>query len=230
MAVLLAALSMKVLIAENDPGLVKDIYFFLTEKGCSCEIAASLDRALTNLASHYYDAIVVHLSSLERKEIQLLKFLKTTKLDKRTVLTYEASAISSAQMNASSIQYLRKPYILEVLFDKISVVGNYESVENNRLFYFNELIVDVPGRTVKVKDQQVDLTRTEFDMLHLFLQNRALTVSKTELAQYLARKSAVPLHPSVLYAHIKNLKKKLNLAGCKSYIKTIYGVGYRFER
>lgn len=222
---------MKVLIAENDPDIVKDIGVFLTEKGCSCGIAASPEGVLASLSAHYYDVVVLHISSFGPEEIQLLKFLKTARLDKRVVLTYEDAAVSPAQMDASGIQNLRKPYTLEALFDKISAVGNYENVENDQLFYFNELIVDVRGRTARVKNQQLELTRTEFELLHLFLRNRGLIVSKVELAKYLADGcSEKPLQSSVLYAHVKNLKKKLKFAGCQNYIKTVYGVGYRFEK
>lgn len=229
MAVLLAVSRMKVLIAENDPSLVKDIALFLKGRGISCETPASLEEAMASLASHYYDAVTLQLSTLGRTEIQLLRFLKTAGLDKRTVLTYERAVVSPAQMDALGMQNLQKPYTFEALLNKIAAVCNFQNIENNQVFHFNELVVDVPGRAVKVKDQEIDLTRTEFDLLHLLLLNRTQIVSKTELAQYLAGKKTA-LQSGTLHAHIKNLKKKLRLAGCSYYIKTVYGIGYRLER
>ncbi len=222
---------MKVLIIENDPDIIKRLCVFLSGKGCNCETVTSSVLAEANLTNHYYDAIILHLTFLGRKEIQLLKFLKAARLDRRTVLTYEGPGVSLAQVSASGFQSLQKPYDPEALFERISAIDNYENVEDDQVFYFNELVVDVPGRSVQVKNRQVELTRTEFDLLHFLLQNQVRILGRTELAQYLSgEKRVASLSTGVLYAHVKNLKKKLRVAGCRNYIKTVYGIGYRFGR
>ena len=74
------------------------------------------------------------------------------------------------------------------------------------------------------------LTKKELDLLLYFIGNKNKVISKAALAEHLSGDLADMLDShDFVYAHIKNLKKKLHEAGCDSYLKTIYGVGYKWE-
>jgi DNA-binding response OmpR family regulator len=76
----------------------------------------------------------------------------------------------------------------------------------------------------------VELTRKEFDLLLFLLANKNRVVSKNAIAEHLSGDDAdVFDNFDFIYAHMKNLKKKLAEAGCGDYIKTVYGLGYRLE-
>jgi DNA-binding response OmpR family regulator len=65
----------------------------------------------------------------------------------------------------------------------------------------------------------------------LFLiSNKGRVISKNAIAEHLSGDMADMLdNHSFVYAHVKNLKKKLSESACKDYIKTIYGFGYQWE-
>ena len=64
----------------------------------------------------------------------------------------------------------------------------------------------------------------------LFLGNKNKVISKSALAEHLSGDIADMLdNHDFVYAHVKNLKKKLTIAGCENYLKTIYGSGYKWE-
>jgi DNA-binding response OmpR family regulator len=74
------------------------------------------------------------------------------------------------------------------------------------------------------------LTKTEYDLLLFFMGNKNKVISKSILAEHLSGDFADMLdNHDFIYAHIKNLKKKLNLSGGDSYLKTVYGTGYKWE-
>jgi DNA-binding response OmpR family regulator len=85
------------------------------------------------------------------------------------------------------------------------------------------------GKTVRVNDKEIELTRKEYDLLVFLIANKNRVVSKNTIAEHLSGDDAELLDKfDFIYSHIKNLKKKLTEAGCEDYIKTIYGLGYKF--
>jgi DNA-binding response OmpR family regulator len=92
------------------------------------------------------------------------------------------------------------------------------------------LSIDSQSRQVKVDGKPIEFTKSEYDLLFYLATNRNQVISKTSIAEHL-----VGDHVDILasldfvYLHIKNLRKKLTQHGCKDYIKTAYGVGYKFS-
>ena len=81
-----------------------------------------------------------------------------------------------------------------------------------------------------VSKHPVDVTRKEYDLLLFLLSNKNRVVSKNAIAEHLSGDMAEVFDNfDFIYAHMKNLKKKLNESGCNDYIKTVYGLGYKFE-
>jgi DNA-binding response OmpR family regulator len=83
---------------------------------------------------------------------------------------------------------------------------------------------------VTVNEKVVLLTKKELDLLLYFLGNRNRVISKNALAEHISGDMADMFDSyDYIYAHIKNLKKKLGDAGCANYIRTVYGSGYKWE-
>ncbi len=85
------------------------------------------------------------------------------------------------------------------------------------------------GRTVSVNSNVVTLTRKEYDILLYFIANKGKVISKNAIAEHLwGDEMDIHDHFDFIYTHIKNLRKKLTDAGCNDYIKSLYGIGYKF--
>ena len=222
---------MKILVIEYDPVLVGRIENLLKTEGHRCEIYPSPAPAMTSVASFYYDAIIFNLITLDQEELDLLRLLRASNLDKKTLLTFDLNnVVNQNKVDALNMVNLQKPYVLQALLVKLNTLIHYESLEDKGTIFFNELVIDVPGRMVRVKNNELNLTRLEYDLLLYFVMNRSKVLSKNILAQYLTKDTmADDSDFGFLYAHIKNLKKKLKAAGCSDYIKTVYGIGYRFQ-
>ena len=77
---------------------------------------------------------------------------------------------------------------------------------------------------------ELNLTKKEYELLLFFIGNKNRVISKSALAEHLSGDIADMFDNfDFVYAHVKNLKKKLAEAGCNNYIKTIYGTGYKWE-
>ena len=75
----------------------------------------------------------------------------------------------------------------------------------------------------------MDLTRKEYDLLLYLASRKNRVISKNAIAEKISGENAdVYDNFDFIYAHIKNLKKKLIAAGSEDYIQSVYGIGYKF--
>ena len=126
--------------------------------------------------------------------------------------------------------YLAKPFHHSELLARIYSVIRRKQFNNTNILHWQELTIDLQAKNVKCKEQTISLTRKEYDLLLFLISNQSKVVSKSALAEYLSGDIADMFdNHDFVYAHIKNLKKKLSEVGCNNYIKTLYGVGYKWS-
>lgn len=126
--------------------------------------------------------------------------------------------------------YLTKPFHLSELTARIYSVIRRKQFNNTQIIKQQELEIDFLAKTVSVNNEPIVLTKKEFNLLMYFIGNKNRVLSKSTLAEHLSGDFADMFdNHDFVYAHVKNLKRKLSDAGCESYIKTVYGTGYKWE-
>ena len=94
----------------------------------------------------------------------------------------------------------------------------------------NNIKIDLLGKKVIANNQDILLTKSEYELLLYLVSNSNKVISKNAIAEHLSGDMADMLDSqNFVYAHIKNLKIKLADAGCANHIKNIYGTGYQWE-
>ncbi|WP_445958189.1 winged helix-turn-helix domain-containing protein [Yeosuana sp.] len=95
---------------------------------------------------------------------------------------------------------------------------------------YNEITVEPLSKVVTVHNNPIDITKKEIDLLLYLIGNNKRVLSKAAIAEHLSGDMADMLdNHDFVYAHIKNLKKKLITAKGGNYIKTVYGLGYKWD-
>lgn len=126
--------------------------------------------------------------------------------------------------------YLAKPFHLSELAARIFSVIRRKQFGNANIIRQNEITIDLLAKTATANDREIPLTKKEFDLLVYFVSNKNRVISKSALAEHISGDVANMFdNYDFVYAHIKNLKKKLNDAGCANYLKTLYGSGYKWD-
>ncbi|HEY4798268.1 MAG TPA: winged helix-turn-helix domain-containing protein, partial [Bacteroidia bacterium] len=83
---------------------------------------------------------------------------------------------------------------------------------------------------VRVNGKIATLTKKEFDLLLFFISNKNRVVTKESIAEHLWGDEADAADSfDFIYSHIKNLRKKIMDAGGDDYIRSVYGMGYKFS-
>lgn len=223
---------MKILIIEDERELAKSIVQYLRQESYVCEVAYSALQAEDKISLHEYDCILLDINLPDGNGLGILETLKKIgKADGVIIISARNSLDDKVKgLNLGADDYLVKPFHLSELGARISAVIRRKRFDGNNTITFHELTIDLLGKTVLVHGGLVDLTRKEYDLLLFLVSNKNRVVSKNAIAEHLSGDVAEVFDNfDFIYAHIKNLKKKLTEGGCEDYIKTIYGLGYKFE-
>lgn len=223
---------MKILIIEDERELAHNIADYLNGENYICEFAETFMLAMDKVSSFSYDCILLDLMLPGGDGIRVLEELKRlNKQDGVIVISAKGTLEDIVRgLKVGADDYIAKPFHLAELAARIHSIIRRKQFASSNALQFNELQIDLLAKTLKVHDDFVSLTKKEFDLLLLFIGNQNKVISKNALAEHLSGDMAEMFDSHrFVYAHIKNLKRKLTEAGYKNYIKTVYGTGYKWE-
>ena len=222
---------MKVLIIEDEQQLVKSIVLALRQEGYVCEVASTAAEANDKVLLYEYDCILLDINLPDGNGLQILETIRGNhKTDGIIIITAKNSLDDKVKgLNLGADDYLSKPFFMPELIARVSAIIRRKKFDGNNKITFREIAIDLPGRSVNVHGKEVDLTRMEYSLLIFLLANKNRVVSKNAIAEHLSGDDAELLDKfDFIYSHMKNLKRKLTEAGAEDYIKTAYGLGYKF--
>ena len=132
----------------------------------------------------------------------------------------------SLLMNGAA-DYITKPFDMSELLARIAVQLRRSSVsEPKDVLSANGLVLSLSSHSVATADQTVHLTRTEFAILKLLMQNPDQVIARSILLDNICEDTPDCTENS-LRQHVSNLRKKLRDASGKEYIEAIWGIGFR---
>lgn len=223
---------MKILIIEDEREMAKSIAQYLRQESYVCEVAYTAREAEEKIMLHDYDCILLDITLPDGNGLIILEKLKRdAKLEGVIIISARNSIDDRIRgLNLGADDYLAKPFHLAELGARVSAVIRRKRFEGNNKIKMHEITIDLLGKSVSVNGKAVDLTRKEYDLLLFLISNKGRVVTKNAIAEHLSGDEAEIFDNfDFIYAHMKNLKKKLGEAACPDYIKTVYGLGYKFE-
>ena len=223
---------MKLLIVESEPVTQSAIAIFLKREGYLCEQASDFPEACKKVVNHDYECILLDLNLPGGDGMKLIRMLKAQGSDAGIIVISARDTTDDkvSGLNEGADDFMSKPLQLPELNARIKAVVRRKNGHANNLMDFGRLKVRLDERIVETNGTLLDLTRKEFDILVYLARNKNRVVTKDSIAgnlwgDYMDDK----LSYDYIYAHLKNLRKKLAGNGCGEYLKTVYGVGYKFS-
>lgn len=220
---------MKILIIEDEEALTESIAGYLKEQNYICESAVDFPTAMHKIDEYEYDCILLDINLPGGSGLELLKELKANKKKEGVLIISARNSIDDkvAGLNLGADDYLAKPFHLSELSARIAAIIRRKNFEGSLKLKFNDIVIDTVSKEVTVSDKHVDLTKKEYELLLYFISNKRKVISKNAITQHLWG-DEISGNYDFIYTHIKNLRKKLLDAGDHDYIKSIYGMGYKF--
>lgn len=223
---------MKLLLIEDELELAHSIISYLTGNSFVCEWAMNAQTAIDKISFYDYDCVILDLMLPDGSGFEILEELKRQKKSEGIIIISAREALETRieGFNLGADDFLTKPFHLAELLVRIQALIRRKKFKGNNLVAFNEIEIDLLSKTVKVNAREVVVTKKEIDLLLYLIGNQNKVLSKSAIAEYLSGEMADMLdNHYFVYAHIKNLKSKLRDAGSREYIKTVYGLGYKWQ-
>jgi DNA-binding response OmpR family regulator len=223
---------MKILLVEDEKELAKSINDFLIQEDFICDISPNYSDAEYKISFYEYDCAVIDIMLPDGSGLDLIRKIKSSNSKTGIVIISAKNSIDD-KINGLEIggdDYLTKPFNLSELNARIKSVIRRVNFDGNKQIQFNEITVIPEERIVKVYGLPIELTKKEYEIFIYFSSNKERVLTKENITEHVWGDDANSFDNfDFVYTHIKNLRKKLMDKGCKDYIKSVYGIGYRFS-
>ena len=223
---------MKLLIIEDEKDLSDSICSYLNSEQFTCETAYDYDSALDKVIINEYVCIVLDITLPNGSGLDILSHLKTINKTEGVLIISAKNSLDDRikGLNSGADDYLTKPFHLSELGARVAAIVRRKSFEGKTRIAVGNLVLDLSERILRSGNDQIGLTRKEYELLLYFLSNKNKVVTKEAIVEHLWGDD-IDMADSYdfIYSHIKNLRKKLMTAGCPDYIKAVYGMGYKFS-
>ena len=222
----------KVLVVDDDPGIVKVVRAYLEQEGFQVLVAYDGKKAMHIARHDKPDLVVLDLMLPEmdgwdvcralRKESDVPIIMLTARVE-------ETDKLIGLELGADD--YVTKPFSPRELAARVRTVLRrvQGAPPKPEVISRGEITVDLSRHAVTVRGKTVDLTPTEFDLLGVLMQDAGRSFSRSQLLEQV-QGYAYEGYERTIDVHVKNLRQKIEADPRNpQHIKTVYGVGYRFE-
>ena len=222
---------MKLLIIEDEKDISDSICLYFAGEEFLCDTAYDYHSAIEKIHLNEYVCILLDITLPNGNGLDILKELKgMEKADGVIIISARNSLddkISGLQTGADD--YLTKPFHLPELGARVAAIIRRRAFGGKNKITLDHLVLDLFKKSLLLNDDEIPLTRKEYDLLLYFISNKNKVVTKEAIVEHLwGSYIEMADNYDFIYAHIKNLRKKLIQAGCPDYIKVAYGMGYKF--
>lgn len=222
---------MKILLVEDEAALAEPILAALAQEGYRCEWAATYRLAEEKIQLYQYDCVLVDLLLPGGSGLALVEQLKALQPATGIIIISAKGALDDKinGLNLGADDYIAKPFHFSELNARLKSVLRRRLFEGSNLITHGTIQINARGGQVTVQGEVAMLTKTEYDLLLYFVANAGRVLPKSAIAEHLWGDDMDQADSyNVLYSHVKNLRKKLLEGGSPDYIRTLYGIGYKF--
>lgn len=222
-----------ILFVEDDLSLQKSISYILENEGFNVIRSGTGEEAVELAKKERPDLILLDLSlpGIDGFDVcELLK--KDSQTEKIFIIMLTGRGMVNEIVKGLELyadDYITKPFEPKVLIARICAVLRRKMKSTQKvlsLLKFKDLTIDLKGYVVRVAGEKIDLTKTEFDIITLLAKKPNQVFTRARILDYV-RDDNYPVTERVVDYQVSCLRKKLGKV--EDYIKTVRGVGYKFE-
>lgn len=223
---------MRILIVDDDRGLLSKLQQVLTELRYVVETAADGEEALDKIFSAPFDLIVMDIMMPKLDGLGVLQKLRKSGVDTPVIILTAKGDVDDKikGLDRGADDYIAKPFSLDELLARMRALIRRSAGQSESVIFVRSLELDTAKRVVKVAGKTVDLTAREFSILEFLLHNKNRVVSRFNLTEHVWGDDFDPFSMSnFVDVHIKNLRHKIADENNDVLIRTVRGVGYIIE-
>ena len=221
----------KILIIEDETDIVEFVTFNLIRDGFDVISAKTGEEGLKKAQTEMPDLILLDIMLPGLNGLDVCRALKNKEQTHHipivmlTARNEDVDIITGLEIGATD--YVTKPFSPKVLIARIRAILRHddENIKNDTArIIFRDITIDQGKHTVSVKDNPIQLTLTEFQILLVLIRRPGWVFSRTQMIDEL-REGHQVITDRAIDVQIANLRKKLG--SCGDYVETVRGIGYR---
>jgi two-component system response regulator MprA len=217
----------RILVVDDEPAVREAVDRALRLEGYETELAADGAQALEALADRAPDALVLDLLMPHVDGLEMCRRLRAAG-DRTPVLVLTARDGVPDRvrgLDAGADDYLVKPFALEELLARLRALLRRHGGERSELLRYADVELDALGHTVRRGRRAIELTRTEFLLLELFMHHPRQVLTRSQIFERVWGYDFGPGSNS-LEVYVGYLRRKLEADGEPRLLQTVRGVGY----
>jgi DNA-binding response OmpR family regulator len=223
---------MKILLVEDEESIRVSVSEYLVESGFVCEIAANFSDATFKLELYEYDIVLIDITLPDGNGLDLVRLVKSRYFRTGIIVISARNSLEDKVLglDLGADDYLTKPFHLTELNSRIKALVRRRWFNGSEELVFGSIHINPVKRELSANNHLVELTRKEFDLILFFASNPNRVLTKETIAEHLlGDNSDLMDHFDFIYTHLNNLRRKLAREGVQIPVRSIYGVGYKFE-
>jgi len=222
----------KILIIEDDSRIARFLELELKHEGYQVETASDGRSGLEKALNNNPDLVILDLMLPYLSGIEVLRRIRKVS-DLPVIMLTAKDDVSDkvVGLDSGADDYVTKPFAIEELLARIRVAlkrRNNSAKKENDIIRAGDLVLNKTKRTVSYRDEEILLSKKEYDLLEYMMENRGIVLTREQLLERVWGYDYFG-DTNVTDVYIRYLRAKIDQKYNLSYIKTVRGVGYIFE-
>lgn len=225
----------KVLVVDDEKLIVKGVRFSLMQDGMEVDCAYDGEEALEKIKANEYDIVLLDIMLPKMDGFQVCQQVREFSDVPILMLTAKGDDMDKILgLEYGADDYITKPFNILEVKARIKAITRRtnraaQPKKNDVLIKASDMTLDTDSKRLHIRDQEINLTSKEFDVLELLVRNPDKVYSREKLLQ-LVWGSQYPGDVRTVDVHIRRLREKIEVNPSEpKYVHTKWGVGYYFK-
>ncbi len=220
---------LKILVVDDEARMRKIIKDFLVARNYAVLEAANGEEALDIMyKDNKIDLVILDVMMPKMDGWETCREIR--KFSKVPIIMLTAKSDESDELLGYDLgidEYITKPFSPKVLVARIdAILRRANKIDAEDILTAGDIEVNKTSHVVKVKGEEVELSYKEFELLCYFIENKGIALSREKILNSVWNYDYFG-DARTIDTHVKKIRSKLG--DCGNYIKTIWGMGYKFE-
>lgn len=223
---------MKILLIEDEPAVAGVIQKGLTENGYNITVAPDGSMGYELALQHSFDVIILDIMLPGINGVQICKNLRFNKINTPILFLTALGTTENvvAGLDAGGDDYLVKPFKFAELEARLRSLNRRKTFahEPEEILYIGNLSINLEAKVIKLSNETIKLTPTEFRLLKYFVRNRNKVLSRLQILEHVWGID-FNMGTNVVDVYVNYLRKKIETGNEHKLIETVVGMGYIFK-
>lgn len=220
----------KIFIIEDEKNLARFVSLELQHEGYEVIVEVNGREGLETALEKEFDLILLDLMLPEMDGFEVTRRLQTEKTTYIMMMTARDSIMDVvAGLDRGADDYIVKPFAIEELLARIRAIFRRQDIESEKKVpsqgIYRDLVLNPQNRSVNRGDDEISLTKREYDLLNILMTNMNRVMTREELLSNVWKYDEA-VETNVVDVYIRYLRGKIDIPGKESYIQTVRGMGY----